>query len=98
MIDRLETWANEHSRLLTDRGLVATFSRGPETAKKSAWLDLDSPTRVGRLTLWAIGEAVLSVGDISSGQQVVEEHRQIETRLGLDDALGSLVALVTESS
>lgn len=97
VIDSLEAWTQEHLQQLTDGGLSATFTRGPVRAKTGAWLDLDSHTRVGRLILWTTGEAMLSVLEISSGQPIVEEHRRIETRVELDDALGSLIALMTES-
>jgi hypothetical protein len=98
MMDSLEFWTQQHAAELSARGMSARFFHGPATDKRAVWLDLDSKHRVGRLTLWVSGEAVLSVADIPSGEMVLEENRQIDTSVGLDDAVNSLVALVAASS
>ncbi len=44
--------------------------------------------------MWDNGAAELTVGDRETGEIVVNEHRDIATSLGLDDAVESLIAWV----
>ncbi len=95
MIRELQQWFVDHESELADRGLTAAYDESAaHLPKTSAWLDVDSETRVGRLHVWQSGEANLSVADIMTGRTVADEHRQIETALGLEDAIQSLIAFV----
>jgi hypothetical protein len=94
MINTLEIWVEEHQDELLGRGLSARFSRGPAFDKASVWLDIDSQKRLGRLTFWSTGEAVLSIADIQSGESIAEEQRQINSPVELEDVVQSLIALV----
>jgi hypothetical protein len=95
MIEQLRLWFSREESSLIALNLRATFSSGPEDRDpRSAWLDLDSEHRVGRLILWETGAAELSVGDVETGEMATEEHREITSTLGLQDAIQSLIAWV----
>jgi hypothetical protein len=95
VIRELDQWVTVHERELEAQGLsVALSQSGPDRPKTAAWLDVDSDIRIGRLTVWESGEANLAVADISTGQIVADEHRQIDTSFGLDEALQSLIVFV----
>lgn len=66
---------------LSARGMSGRFCHGPAIDMRAVWLDLDSKHRVGRLTLWVSGEAVLSVA--RSTNMLTTLKRSQATRRGL---------------
>jgi hypothetical protein len=62
----------------------------------SAWLDFESSEKSARLMLWSNGEADLMIGDLTKQQILLEEHREISTELGLDDAGETVKAWLAE--
>lgn len=98
MIPELHQWFVEHQPELEKLGLTVTYEESAaHISKRSAWLDADSETRVGRLHVWQSGEAHLLVAEVATGGIVADENRQIETALGLEDAAQSLIAFVTRA-
>ena len=98
-------WALEEARSWRDRwagplayeGVTVILVEGPHNRDPMAfWLDIESPKRLGRLTVWSSGDAVLEVGETESGAILVSEQREITSRIGLQDALCSLLAWVEE--
>jgi len=95
IIEELRLWFNEEESSLIAINLNPALEYSPaDRDPRAAWLDLDSAHRVGRLILWETGAAELSVGDVTTGEVVVEEHREITSTVGLKDAVESLIAWV----
>lgn len=84
----LEQWFEERRPVLELLGVDATFTPGsPERDKRAAWVDFSSPLGASRLILWESGEADLGIGIYTPGgfEEVLEEHREITSTVGLDD-------------
>jgi hypothetical protein len=93
ILDHLQPWVARRAADLATRNVVLTVTPGPvERDKRSAWIDIDSPRRSVRVVVWDSGEAVLEVGELSSGAIVHEEQREVTTRLGLEQTLEDAVA------
>jgi hypothetical protein len=92
IIDLLRPWVNAHAADLAARNLQVCVTEGPrEYDKPSVWVDIDGPTRLVQLVVWASGEAVLSVADIVTGE-LLNEELELTGEFGLRQALGSAVA------
>lgn len=93
ILDHLRPWADERAADLAVRAIYLEVTDGPvDRDKRSAWVDVDSPTRSVRLVVWDSGEATLSVGDLATGAVIADEQLEITTRFGLEEALSSAVA------
>jgi len=94
--DLLKTWVDVHARDLESDGISATLAEGPsDRDKRVAWVDLHSATRSVRLAVWASGEAVLSVGDLTTGAVIAEEQVTLAEPSDLERTIGSAVAWAT---
>lgn len=98
LFDELRNWFFIHQAEMRASGLECRLGESPDDGrdKSALWIDIDSATRVGQLILWSSGEAELAVASIGSSEPVINEHREITSQLGLDDALGSLLAGVSD--
>ena len=91
VLNDLREWFGERSGGLAELGLQAEFAESPpDRVKRSASVTIASSTRVGQLVVWDTGEAALTLGDVSS-DEVVEEHREITSQLGMQDATQTLL-------
>ena len=97
MLDELQSWFASRRTALVDSGYQVDFTESPpDRDKPSASITIASARRIGQLTLWSTGEAELSLGDADSGA-VSEQHREITSRIGLQDATETLVSWVTQA-
>ncbi len=77
---------------LAARHLQVSVTEGPrDRDKRAVWIDIDAPTRLVQLVVWASGEAVLSVADIVTGE-VLNEELELTGEFGLRQAPGAAVA------
>jgi hypothetical protein len=82
---------------LLDGGYQVDFAKlPPDREKPSVSITIASARRISQLTLWSTGEAELSMGDSDSGT-VSEEHREITSKVGLQNAVETLVGWVTQA-
>jgi len=92
VVSDLRTWFEERKAVLAGLGLNADFKESPpDRAKRSASLTIASSWRIGQLVVWDTGEAALSLGDAASSE-VLEEHREITSHIGISDATETLLA------
>ena len=99
MLNHLQNWYSENRSDLERQGLATTLTLGPVDRTTSAgWLDVDSTDRVGRITVWDTGEAVLAVAAVSSRSIVLEEVRALASPTDLRDAMHVLVNAVRNST
>lgn len=90
----LQSWFAKHQEELTSHGYTAELTVSPEDRpKRAVAMTIATALRIGQLTVWDTGEAALNLGDAVSGE-VREEHREITSEVGLDDATNTLVAWV----
>jgi hypothetical protein len=92
VLDEFAQWIETHRASLTERGLLLASGNSPEDGrtKRSMWLDVEGPQRLGRLALWDTGEAELELAEVSTGD-VKAQHHQLDTRADLERAAMSLV-------
>jgi hypothetical protein len=97
VISDLKAWFEDRKTTLIDLGLRADFNDSPSgRAKRSAVLTVASAQRIAQLVVWETGEAELSLGDVGS-KDVVEEHREITSKIGIRDATETLMAWLKQS-
>jgi hypothetical protein len=81
-------------------------------AKRGISLDLQTPSDAGektgvrldawsgrglaQLLLWDTGELDLTVGDANTGDILLNEHREVTSRLGISDALETIEAYLAD--
>lgn len=93
ILDMLERWVQARQQPLEAKGITVSTTRGPaDRTPAAAWADFESPRRAARLTVWADGQADLAVLDVQEGRELLDEHREITTTVGLDNAELSIVA------
>jgi hypothetical protein len=93
ILDMLERWVEARRQQMTAKGITVSTTRGPaDRTPPAAWVDFESATRVARLIVWADGQADLAVLDCEDGRELLDEHREITSTLGLDDAELSILA------
>jgi hypothetical protein len=97
VLDELQAWFTSCKAALVDSGYQVELAKSPPNRdKSSASVTIASARRIGQLTVWSTGEAELSMGDADSGT-VSEEHREITSKIGLQDATETLVAWVSQA-
>ncbi len=93
IVDQVGPWAEANAADLAAGHLQVVVTEGPrDRDKRAVWIDIDSPTRLVRLTVWDSGEAVLEVADIVVGGVIAHENLELTSEFGLWQALGSAVA------
>ena len=93
ILDTLERWVEGRRQVLASRGITVSTARGPaDRNPAAAWVDFESATKAARLTVWADGQADLAILDHQNGKELLEEHREITSTVGLDNAELSILA------
>jgi hypothetical protein len=86
VLEILARWLPEQEPALERRGLSMSVTWGPrDRSPASAWVDFESGGRSARLVLWSNGLANLSVGDDTTKEILLDEHREITNEVGLDE-------------
>jgi hypothetical protein len=62
----------------------------PSGAGRAVQLDLATPGRLVQVTIWESGDVDLIMGDLSTGEILANEHREVTTRIGLRGLLGDV--------
>jgi hypothetical protein len=98
-LDILENWFEHRKPALESVGISASITWGPRDRNPaSAWVDFESATRSARLIVWSNGGAELVIGDLPQKEVLLEEHRDVWTEVGLNDAAETVTSwLATES-
>lgn len=93
-LDLIAPWLQGRGPAFDARGIQVSLTWGPsEWNPASAWLDFETGSSSARLILWSNGLAELTVGNLSRKEVLLEEHREITSNLGLDDAAETIFAL-----
>lgn len=91
MLSDLRKWFDDRRAGLADLGFHAEFAESPpDRIKRSASVIVASSSRVSQLVVWDSGEAELTLGDVGD-DEVVAEHREITSHIGLRDATQKLL-------
>lgn len=93
-LDLITPWLQSRQADLAAKGIKVSLTWGPsERRPASAWLDFETGSHSARLIMWSNGLADLTVGNLTTSEVLLEEHREISSRLGLDDAAETIVSL-----
>jgi hypothetical protein len=96
-LELLNDWFERRLPEFEIANIDASIAWGPSGRNPlSAWLDFKSSEKSARLMLWSNGEADLMIGDLVGQRILLEEHREITTELGLDDAGETVKAWLAE--
>ena len=86
LLEHLQCWVDENAVEMAAKEMYASVTHGhADRDKLSAWIDIDSPTRLVRLIVWDSGEANLSVADMEDDDLVVDEQLEISSRFNRND-------------
>jgi hypothetical protein len=92
LVDEMMAWIGRNRDSLIARGLaVAVDPPRAGRSKKGVSLSIDAQHLISQLIVWDTGEAQLMLADALSGVDS-DEHRQIDSRADLDEALADLLA------
>jgi len=95
-LDHLDEWIQGQTPGFEALGIKVAVTRGPaDRDPASAWVDFESSERSARLMLWSNGDADLMIGDFVKKEVLLEEHREISTELGLENAWATVRAWLT---
>jgi hypothetical protein len=93
LFDHAQGWFDAHALALGRRSVRGSLTTGPaDRDKRSIWVEFESGRRLVRVVIWDSGEAVLTVGDLESGEVVVEEQRDLTGRFGVEQTLDDALA------
>jgi hypothetical protein len=93
ILETMQRWAEDRRPELAAKGIVVSATLGPaDRVPPAVWVDFESATKAARLIVWADGQADLAVLDVANGQELLSEHREITSTVGLDDAELSILA------
>lgn len=88
----LRRWFDDRTAGLAELGFQTEFAESPpDRVKRSVSVMIISASKIGQLVVWDSGEAELLLGDVGSGE-VINEHREITSHIGLQDATQTLLA------
>ncbi len=88
MIDAVQRWQGQ----LLERGVTVAISPplpGDTDERRAIRVDADSERALAQMILWNTGELDLIIGD-ASGSVLVDEHREVSSSIGVDDAFASI--------
>jgi uncharacterized protein (DUF1684 family) len=92
----LESWLTRLEPEFDAIGMSVSITWGPPNRlPAAAWIDFESGKITSRLTIWSGGNAELVIGDMERKEVLLEEHRELMTEVGLDDAFESIKSWLT---
>lgn len=95
MLDLLADICRRREQELATRGvsleLVLPAKAGD---RRAARIDAESECGLAQLLLWETGELDLVIGS-SFGEVILDEHREVSTALGIEDAFDTIEAHLT---
>jgi hypothetical protein len=89
----MKDWFEENRINLANRGFSLNLRETPKDGrpKLSSFVDIDFEDRMGRITLWSTGEVEITVLEVSTEQDVVNQHRQVNSTAELHNAFEFLL-------
>jgi hypothetical protein len=90
IVDQLCHAVDEVRDVFALAGVAIELRRSADGPKAGAWLEATSARGLAQVVLWESGELDLTISDSKTGDVVLNEHRQVSTRLGVDDALRTI--------
>ena len=89
---------NDARERFAGRGITLELQTPSEPGEKTGVrLDASSARGLAQLLLWDTGELDLTVGDPNTGDILLNEHREVTSKLGISDALDTIQAYLADS-
>lgn len=80
------------------RGITLELQTPSESGEKTGVrLDASSGRGLAQLLLWNTGELDLTVGDPNTGDVLLNEHREVTSKLGISDVLDTIETYLADS-
>ena len=70
MLNKFIEWANKFAAESSERGVVAKITESEMSDNPSARLDIDTPTKVARITFWESGDYFAEILNNKTGQSM----------------------------
>jgi hypothetical protein len=97
VLEILRGWLDRRQDALASLGVAVSTTWGPsDRDPASAWVDFATSDKSARLIVWSNGLADLTVGDFVKGEVLLEEHREILSDVGFDDAEATVRAWLVD--
>lgn len=76
---------------LESAGISVSTTASPDAAIRTLRVDADSARGLAQVVLYDSGELDVVVGDASTGAVLLDEHREVTSRLGIADLIDTLI-------
>ena len=88
----IQTLRAVESRFASRGIAVAMVPPPPEdrNERRALRIDAESDRALAQIILWESGELDLVIGDACSGDVLVDEHREVSSAIGIEDALAAI--------
>lgn len=86
-VDYLMGWAEAWASAGREAPSVRGGRSDHATGQRAAWAVVDGIEIAGQITVWETGECELEAYRIETSEAVLLEHRQIDSLVGLQDAI-----------
>jgi hypothetical protein len=94
VLDLITPWLEGRQADFGTKGINVELTWGPsDSSPAAAWLDFETSSRSARLIMCLNGLADLTVGCFTTGEVLLDDHREISSHLGLDDVAETIVGL-----
>ncbi len=91
ILDDLLDELNAQREGLLQSGIELEYTEPDMTQPKPAIrVRASTAERLAELTVWDTGEADLVIGDLSNGALLLNEHREVTSRVGVADAIEAI--------
>lgn len=90
IIDLLLHAVDEARDAFARAGVTLEVRRSETPPKPGVWLEATSSRGFGQVVLWESGELDLTIADPTTGDVVLDEHREVTARVGVDAALQTI--------
>lgn len=74
VLDALHRWFSERREQLSNAGVAMEFVEGANEDARSARVDLESDSKMGRATVWETGLCDLELLSVETGEQLLYQH------------------------
>ena len=78
MLNKFVDWANEIASRSAEKGFVAQVTESEMSDNPSARLDIDTPTKIARITCWESGDYDAEVIRIETERTIFSSHGNLQ--------------------
>ena len=76
----LKTWFEENNQIFSERNITFSFSTITKTDNPAQYVDIDTETRMARVTLWKTGGCDFQILENETGKTVFWENDAVKSK------------------